>query len=1024
MSVALTGIMFGQGVVSGVVTDSTTGDGLVGVNVVVVGTSLGSATDIDGTFRISSVPIGQRTLKISYIGYAAKKIDVVITGKEKALAIQLAPQVIEGQVVEVYGQLRGQIAAINQQVNSNTIMNVVSQEKIQELPDANAAEAIGRLPGVALTRSGGEASGIVVRGLSSKFSNITLDGVKIPPTDPSSRDVDLSMIAQGSLSGIELYKTLTPDQDADAIAGGINLVTRKAPSERLIRADVKGDYNNIMKSANQYDFALHYSERFFDDLIGVQLQGNTERKIRSTEEVTNSYASYNNKAFSQYGLYDINLYNNDYNISRFEERFIDETRKRNGLQAIFDINTPDSGSVKLSGTFAQTDRNSLTYTRRFPVGDFIYEMAEQILTTRSASLQGKNYFLGLTADWNISFAESQMQNPNDYRLAFQGVGENPGAPQLQANPEIWVASAANDFAGAVLDSSFLYKTEDYDKELTAQLNVSKTVSFGDKLIDEIKIGGKHKDKSRWMNSSGFAWNNYLATTWLNLDGTTLDFSGTPFAAYGSQDHPSLNYFLSGTNQRSHTLLGLYNLTPLIDANYMQLYENMTRPENAKIAAAINYGPLGDPALSEYFITERVSSAYLMNTLNFGQSLTLILGARIEAESNDYLSHYATAGASGTAPVLSLPASAIKDSSYTYQQTSVLPNIQAIVKPTDFLNIRAAAYKALARPDFSARLPKAFYDDQTTANSVTIGNPHLQNAAAWNYEVSTQWYGNTIGLFTVSAFYKRIDNLFHTTNRIPYTCIKDSTQQMWVNGTTISNAQVQYFRLENTLKQMGVGDWLNNPLFVNQIHSNSTIFLTASYNSPQASSNWGIEVEHQMNFGFLPVSWLHNLTLTYNFTIMNSETYLYLSAPSVADSSYTPATGGHHPTPAQITVDPVQTITLQKKPMEDQPQLYGNAALGYDIGGFSGRLSVFYQGQYTRTYSGDGTSDNVVNEFIKWDIALKQQVTPKISFLVNFNNIFNRSETQSRYNNLFDWGYLPSHADTYGTTVDFGVRVSL
>jgi hypothetical protein len=111
-------------------------------------------------------------------------------------------------------------------------------------------------------------------------------------------------------------------------------------------------------------------------------------------------------------------------------------------------------------------------------------------------------------------------------------------------------------------------------------------------------------------------------------------------------------------------------------------------------------------------------------------------------------------------------------------------------------------------------------------------------------------------------------------------------------------------------------------------------------------------------------------------------------------------------------------------MEDQPQLYGNAALGYDIGGFSGRLSVFYQGQYTRTYSGDGTSDNVVNEFIKWDIALKQQVTPKISFLVNFNNIFNRSETQSRYNNLFDWGYLPSHADTYGTTVDFGVRVSL
>ncbi len=37
------------------------------------------------------------------------------------------------------------------------------------------------------------------------------------------------MMSQGSLAGIELYKTLTPDQDADAIAGTVNLVTRKAP---------------------------------------------------------------------------------------------------------------------------------------------------------------------------------------------------------------------------------------------------------------------------------------------------------------------------------------------------------------------------------------------------------------------------------------------------------------------------------------------------------------------------------------------------------------------------------------------------------------------------------------------------------------------------------------------------------------------------------------------------------------------------------------------------------------------------
>jgi len=126
-------------------------------------------------------------------------------------------------------------------------------------------------------------------GLSSKFSNITVDGVKIPPTDPNSRDVDLSMLSQGALSGIELHKTLTADQDADAIAGSINLVTKKAPSERLIQADLKGDYNYLMKSENQYDFSARYGERFFDDILGVQIQGNTERKIRSREDISNHY---------------------------------------------------------------------------------------------------------------------------------------------------------------------------------------------------------------------------------------------------------------------------------------------------------------------------------------------------------------------------------------------------------------------------------------------------------------------------------------------------------------------------------------------------------------------------------------------------------------------------------------------------------------------------------------------------------------------------------------------------------------
>jgi outer membrane cobalamin receptor len=113
-------------------------------------------------------------------------------------------------------------------------------------------------------------------------------------------------------------------------------------------------------------------------------------------------------------------------------------------------------------------------------------------------------------------------------------------------------------------------------------------------------------------------------------------------------------------------------------------------------------------------------------------------------------------------------------------------------------------------------------------------------------------------------------------------------------------------------------------------------------------------------------------------------------------------------------------------MEDQPQLTSNVSLGYDVEkwGSSVRISMFYQSQYTRSYSANGTSDGIVGEFIKWDLSVKQQVTSHVALMLNVDNLFNRTDTRFRYNNIFDWGYLPTASSSYGTSIDFGARVSL
>jgi TonB-dependent receptor len=1015
---------FAQGIISGTVSDSTNKDPLIGANVIVSGTSLGCATDRDGKYRITGVPAGARVLRVSYIGYNAKKIEVLITGGEKSIDVDLAPEAIQGQVVEVYGQLRGQMAAINQQVSSKTIVNIVSEEKIQELPDANAAEAIGRLPGVSLIRTGGEASGVILRGMGSKFTNITIDGVKIPPTEASSRDVDLSMMSQGSLSGIELYKTLTPDQDADAIAGGINFVTHKAPSERMLRADVKGDYNALMKSTNQYDLAIRYGQRFFDDLIGLQIVGGMEKKVRSMEQISYTYTTTDNGALGT--DYDKNLYDNDYHMTEFDVRFTDEMRTRKSIQGIFDINTPDSGSIKISGMYASTDRNIMQYERTYLTWDYIFENKELITTTKNASIQGKNYLLGLTVDWNVSYADSRVKNPHDFRLLFYEPNGGTWPGDIKSNPEQIFPLTKNNYASALLDSSAAYKNENFEKENTYQINLSRNVTLGNSLTDMIKIGAKYKEKNRWKSSYGYGWNNYSGVKWLNSSGTDA-LTGTPFD--GTTDHAALSYFINPNEVRTRDLLGKYTMSPLIDVNLMNQWEDLTKNATMAASSSINQGVLGILPASDFSVKERVSAGYIMNTLDFGQALTVIIGARIESENNDYFCHYTTAGATGTGFVLQLASANIMDTTTNYKKSYVLPNLQMIYKPTDFLNVRLAAYEALARPDFSARMPEFSYISSGTWQ-INLSNPSLPNATAWNFEANTQWYGSKFGLFTVSGFYKKIDNLFHQTNNLR-TSWAESDKIIEVNGVRYTSADIgYYYRLDNALADMGLSQWYNNTTFKNIIHSQLGYSLNAWYSSPKSSSVWGFEVEHQTNLGFISPSYLQNVTLSYNFTVQRSASYIYLQKHQV-DSVFTPAVWGKRRdgTPyiksdSSYAVGTYNYIALDKKPMEDQPQFFGNAALGYDIGGFSARISVFYQSRYTRSYSGDGTSDAIVDEFIKWDLVLKQQINSYISASLNINNLFNRQETRSSYNNIFDWGYRPSSASLYGTTVDFGIRVNL
>jgi len=157
---------------------------------------------------------------------------------------QTAPSAAEagaGGEIVVTGIRRSNDVAIRTKLNAVNIMDVVSSDDVQALPDTTIVEALRRIPGLSVLpitdneHGRDEAATPVIRGLGPEYNNVTLDGMQIAsPGTPNGTDgsanrgVRLDLLPSSMVSQLQVVKTFTPDLDANAIGGAINIVTRSA----------------------------------------------------------------------------------------------------------------------------------------------------------------------------------------------------------------------------------------------------------------------------------------------------------------------------------------------------------------------------------------------------------------------------------------------------------------------------------------------------------------------------------------------------------------------------------------------------------------------------------------------------------------------------------------------------------------------------------------------------------------------------------------------------------------------------
>src|ERR1035437_2892042 len=500
-----------------------------------------------------------------------------------------------------------------------------------------------------------------------------------------------------------------------------------------------------------------------------------------------------------------------------------------------------------------------------------------------------------------------------------------------------ISLAYNNYNQATLYDGYNRTARNFSKENAYYLNISKAYTINDLFSGELKFGGRYRGNTKFRDSteSIAPYYNIPIPGYTRLpDGTIVpkDYSGTRFFNIPtSGGRTPVTYFLD-PNLLSRNIYGLYNLNPLINKDALIQWHDLningyansdgTGPEYSENIAL---------SAGNYDIRERVTAGYLMNTLNMGNELTVITGLRVESENNSYNSKWSPNSLAG----FPSPSGDIRDTASSHKETIWLPNLQCLYKPFDFLNIRLVGYRSISRPDFNKRLANYIIQAAGTfypTNNLTIGNPSLRDAKAYNYEINTSVYNNYIGLFSVSGYYKEITDMYHT----------------------ISGLQVYYQDGQRILDSLGLH--VVNPF------GNGYFQITYQSNSPKPTRIWGVEVEHQINFWFLP-SVLSNFVLSYNFSFIHTETYI----PTNTYVNYYIQIG-----PVRIPkVKPIIVDVKQK--LENSPDFLLNVSLGYDFADFSARISVFHQSKTNSFFSYDARQDYQINAITRWDIALKQKI---------------------------------------------------
>ena len=694
------------GNIKGSVLDATTKEALIGATISVKEIKQGAAAELDGSFQIKNLKIGNYTVVCSFLGYVAQ--EQKITVKEGAtttvnfLLIEDKKQLSE-VVVKGSFEKESDESARSFERRAENLVNVVSAKTIQISPDITVANVIQRVSGISIERnSNGDGQHAILRGMDKRYNYTLVNGVKIPSPDNKYRYVPLDIFPAELLDRLEVTKSLTPNMEGDAVGGAINLVMKNAPDRLYVSANLATGFSELFTNqsytsfnsksinfkspyeqngdtynatvgdfpANRVDFkrgmpppnlvgGLALGNRFLDGRLGVIVAGSYQ----------NTYRGSNSLFFSSDNVGT----ENSATLKTMSERQFSEQQQRYGLHAKADFKLNSRHSFQWYNAFLnlsnvqtrETKDTQLSFGYQPQLGNANLSFGNRARLTKqtilNSTLQGE-HLLG---------NDSKIQWSAVYSLATN---------DLPDNTSLTLLGAKTDFQDKITYASSMNRRWEHnsDSDLAAYLNFTQNVKVGGTRL-ELMAGGlyRYKTRTNFFNSYNFVPVNAFTTF------------GQDF-----QNYPDINWRLLNPRGSVATALS-YDATEKIAAGYGQFK-------------------------FEVFKTQFVG------------------GLRVEATDQGYAMLFPIGEDRPTG-------------SQVY--TDLLPSLNVKYMPRPNHNVRASYFRSLNRPGFFEIVPYRVVNEEFTER----GNPDLKRALADNLDLRYEFFPRPNEQFMVGLFYKSIQN---------------------------------------------------------------------------------------------------------------------------------------------------------------------------------------------------------------------------------------------------------------------------